>query len=99
MNTLIKGINLTKRYSGFSLEGVNLEVPAGLVVGFIGENGAGKTTTIKALLGLIRPDAGSVEAFGQPVSQSSAQWKQIETNESKESIEEKLPAGSFFLDS
>ena len=76
MNTLIKGTNLTKRYSGFSLEGVSLKVPTGLVVGFIGENGAGKTTTIKALLGLIRPDAGSVEAFGQPVSQSSAQWKQ-----------------------
>ena len=57
--------DLAKRYDDFELAGVSLAVPAGSVVGFIGENGAGKTTTIKALLGLIRPDAGSIALFGE----------------------------------
>jgi ABC-2 type transport system ATP-binding protein len=40
------------------LRGVDLEVPAGSVFGFLGRNGAGKTTTIKVLLGLLRPARG-----------------------------------------
>jgi ABC-2 type transport system ATP-binding protein len=40
------------------LQGVNLEVPAGSIFGFLGRNGAGKTTTIKTLLGLQRPKSG-----------------------------------------
>ena len=44
-------------------------MPAGSVVGFIGSNGAGKTTTIKAILGLIYPDAGSIELLGQNVGE------------------------------
>jgi ABC-2 type transport system ATP-binding protein len=40
------------------LRGVDLEVPAGSIFGFLGRNGAGKTTTIKILLGLLKSDAG-----------------------------------------
>ena len=64
MNDLLTITNLEKRYDGFALRGVSLSVPAGSVVGFVGSNGAGKTTTIKAALGLIRPDGGTVELFG-----------------------------------
>lgn len=46
------------------LFGVNLEVREGEVFGFLGPNGAGKTTTMKNILGLIHPDAGSVEVLG-----------------------------------
>jgi ABC-type multidrug transport system ATPase subunit len=42
-------------------------VPRGSVYGFLGPNGAGKTTTIRLLLGLLRPDAGEVWLFGQPL--------------------------------
>ncbi len=48
------------------LEGVSLEVEQGEIYGFLGPNGAGKTTSIKCLLGLLQPDAGSVELFGEP---------------------------------
>ena len=61
--------NLTKRYKNFTLDGVDLEVPQGTVVGFIGENGAGKTTTLKAVLGLIKPDGGEIKIFGKDVSE------------------------------
>lgn len=43
---------------------VNLSIRTGEVFGFLGPNGAGKTTTMKSILGLIRPDAGSIEILG-----------------------------------
>jgi polyether ionophore transport system ATP-binding protein len=48
-----------------ALDGLDLEVRAGEVHGFLGPNGAGKSTTIRALLGLLRVDAGSATVFGQ----------------------------------
>jgi ABC-2 type transport system ATP-binding protein len=47
-----------------SLDGLSLEVKAGLVFGYLGTNGAGKTTTIRILLGLLRRDAGDVRVLG-----------------------------------
>ena len=51
---------LTKAFPGFSLEGLDLSLPGGSILGLIGANGAGKTTTIKLILGMLRPDGGSV---------------------------------------
>ena len=65
MNDLLRIRSLSKHYDGFDLRNVDLTVPAGSVVGFIGSNGAGKTTTIRATLGLIKLDAGEVHLFGQ----------------------------------
>lgn len=47
------------------LRGVDLALEPGEVYGFLGHNGAGKSTTMKAILGLIRPDAGTVKIFGE----------------------------------
>ena len=66
MSALIEARGLTKHYDGFSLEGVDLTVSEGEVVGFIGQNGAGKSTTIKALLGLIKVDGGDASVLGTP---------------------------------
>jgi ABC-2 type transport system ATP-binding protein len=55
---------LTKRYPGFTLDAVSFSVPRGYVMGLIGPNGAGKTTTLKAILGLLMPDAGEIQIFG-----------------------------------
>ncbi len=56
---------LTKRYGTVAaLDGLELEVAPGEVVGYLGPNGAGKTTTIRLLLGLIQPTAGRAEIFG-----------------------------------
>jgi ABC-2 type transport system ATP-binding protein len=48
------------------LHGVSLHASPGEVLGFLGPNGAGKTTTIKIILGLIRPDCGTVTIFDRP---------------------------------
>lgn len=58
----VKG--LTKHYPDFTLDHVSFQVPAGSIVGFIGENGAGKTTTMKALLDLIHPEEGEIRLLG-----------------------------------
>ncbi|NLF04829.1 MAG: ABC transporter ATP-binding protein [Actinomycetales bacterium] len=49
------------------VEGLDLDVPVGGVHGFLGPNGSGKTTTIRMLLGLVRPDSGTMEIFGERI--------------------------------
>jgi len=47
-----------------ALNGLNLEVPKGSITGLLGPNGAGKTTTLKAIMGLIHTESGSIRVFG-----------------------------------
>ena len=63
MNLRVKGIR--KSYGDFALKDVSFDVPAGAIVGLIGQNGAGKTTIMKAVLGSIALDGGSIELFGK----------------------------------
>jgi ABC-2 type transport system ATP-binding protein len=55
-----------------ALDGVDLEVGPGQVVGLLGPNGAGKTTTVKALLGMVHLDAGTATVLGRPVGDPAA---------------------------
>ena len=64
MNPVIRAQGLARRYgSTVALDGVDLEIPAGRIVGLIGPNGAGKTTALKAILGL-GPFEGQLEVLG-----------------------------------
>src|SRR5215218_2331796 len=66
---LIETRGLTRRFgSQLAVDDLNLLVPTAGVYGFLGPNGAGKTTAIRMLLGLIRPDAGEVLLFGEPLA-------------------------------
>lgn len=56
---------LTKQYPGFTLGPISFSLPEGSILGFVGENGAGKTTAIKSMLGLVRPQGGTVRMLGQ----------------------------------
>jgi len=58
-----------------ALDGVDLSIPAGSVVGLLGQNAAGKTTLLKTALGLIRPTAGEVKVLGEPAWDLSADAK------------------------
>lgn len=64
MVNAIELINVSKKYDGFTLNNINLKVPTGCIMGFVGENGAGKTTTLKAILNLIRLDGGKINVLG-----------------------------------
>jgi ABC-2 type transport system ATP-binding protein len=68
MELAIETVGLTKKYG--SLTAVNkldLKVERNTIHGFLGPNGAGKTTTIKVLVGLLKPNEGTVKVLGQEV--------------------------------
>lgn len=57
--------NLTKKFPDFTLENLNLTLPAGCILGLIGENGAGKSTTIKLILDILHKDSGTITILGR----------------------------------
>ena len=63
-----------KRYPHFTLDDINLELPTGSIMGFIGANGAGKSTTLRILMGLVHQDRGAVHVLGceMPARQAEA---------------------------
>ncbi len=66
MEFVIETASLTKKYGNIvAVNKLDLKVRADTIHGFLGPNGAGKTTTIKVLVGLLKPDGGSVSVMGQ----------------------------------
>ena len=57
--------HLSKSFPGFRLNDLNLTLPAGCIMGFIGENGAGKSTTIKLILDILKKDSGTITILGR----------------------------------
>ena len=68
--------NLRKKYNGFELKDINLELPKGMIMGLIGENGAGKTTTIRSILNLIKIDKGEIKIFGLNIKENEKKIKE-----------------------
>jgi ABC-2 type transport system ATP-binding protein len=63
----IEVLGLSKRFDAtLAVDDLSFTVDAGRIVGFLGPNGAGKTTTLRAVLGLIRPTAGTATIEGRP---------------------------------
>ncbi|MEM3703248.1 MAG: ABC transporter ATP-binding protein [Candidatus Bathyarchaeia archaeon] len=68
MELAIETASLTKKYGSLTaVKKLNLKVERNTIHGFLGPNGAGKTTTIKILVGLLRPDEGTVKVLGHEV--------------------------------
>jgi len=66
---MLKVENLAAGYGKVKvLHGISLEVPQGKLVTLIGSNGAGKTTTLRALSGMIKPEAGSIRIGGADIT-------------------------------
>lgn len=69
MDSCLSLRGVRKRYGDFELD-VSFELPAGCIMGFVGENGAGKTTTFKLILDLIRREAGEILLFGRDIREN-----------------------------
>ena len=76
MENILEIKNLSKKYDGFELKNINIELPKGMIMGFIGENGAGKTTTIKSILNVINRDSGEIKIFGLDNKESERKIKE-----------------------
>lgn len=66
---------VSKRYPHFTLDNIDLELPTGSIMGFIGANGAGKSTTIRILMGLVHQDKGSVNVLGHSMPAGQVEAK------------------------
>jgi ABC-2 type transport system ATP-binding protein len=67
--TVLTFEQVTKRFGAVqALADCSFSVPRGVMVGFLGPNGAGKTTAMRAVFGLVEPDAGEVRWNGRPIS-------------------------------
>ena len=65
MNTVLECKNLRKQYGKkIALKNIDLEIPAGSIVGLLGPNGSGKTTLLKLAAGLLTPSSGEIQACG-----------------------------------
>ena len=70
---MIEVRQLTKTFDGFkALDNLSLTVPKGAVYGLVGPNGAGKSTLIRHLMGVYRPDCGTITVEGQTVYENPA---------------------------
>ena len=75
---MIKVTDVSKTFGNFkSLDKLNINVPDGSVYGLIGPNGAGKTTLIKNLMGIYRPDEGTIEVDGKSIYENPDVKKDI----------------------
>ncbi|WP_395295040.1 ABC transporter ATP-binding protein [Kitasatospora hibisci] len=70
LSTVVKRFTSAKGEEFTAVNGLDLRIRRGEIVAFLGPNGAGKSTTIDMLLGLTRPDSGTVELFGLPPQQA-----------------------------
>lgn len=65
---MIEVKNVTKTFDGFkALDGLTLTVPTGAIYGLVGPNGSGKSTILRNIMGIYRPDSGSITIDGEPV--------------------------------
>jgi ABC-2 type transport system ATP-binding protein len=76
MEQLLELNGVCKNYPSFSLRDVSFSVPAGCIMGLIGENGAGKSTTIRLILNEMKRDAGEIRIFGKDNLQHEIEVKE-----------------------
>ena len=86
---------LRKRYGDrVVVDGLDLDVPRGGVVGLIGANGAGKTTTVECIQGLRRPDGGTVRVLGlDPIREADRLRPQLGSQLQDSSLPDRLRVG------
>lgn len=72
----LENVSKTYKASEFSLKDVSMEVPAGSIVGFVGENGAGKSTTVGCILNTLFRDSGSIKIFGEEMNDRDTKMRE-----------------------
>ena len=89
---IIQVRDLRKTYgTKVAVDGIDLDVEFGEILGFLGPNGAGKTTTVECIAGLRRPDSGTVEVAGHdPVAEREVITKLVGVQLQQAGLQAKL---------
>lgn len=69
--------NLNKDFGEFALKNINIELPKGYILGYVGQNGAGKTTTIKLIMNQLKRNSGEIRVFGNEYEDNEVMYKDI----------------------
>lgn len=72
---ILKLNKISKSFNNFSLSNINLEIPKGYIIGYIGPNGSGKTTTIKLITDQYLPDSGTIYINKKKLCESEVDYK------------------------
>lgn len=67
--------DLNKNFESFNLQNINLKLPKGYILGYIGQNGSGKTTTIKLIMEQLKRDSGEIVVFGKSYKNHEIDFK------------------------
>ncbi len=69
------GLRKSYRKGVRALNGLNMNVEHGTVMGFVGPNGAGKSTTINIIAGIVKKDEGEIRLLGEKIASSDQNYK------------------------
>ena len=72
---LLKVNDISKTYKGFKLNHISFDLPAGYIMGYIGQNGSGKTTTLNMITGILRTETGSITIEGKSITDDPISYK------------------------
>ena len=75
MSKALSIANVVKKFPGFQLGPLSIDLEPGTVLGYIGPNGSGKTTTMHCLVGLLKAESGEMEIFGRRNDPNHPEWK------------------------
>lgn len=97
---MLEVIDLTYSYPDgpYALRGVSFTIAPGEIVGLIGENGSGKTTLIKCLLGLYKPDGGTVRVDGETGERTRERLAYVSGEGASFALYTPLEAGEFLAE-
>lgn len=68
---------MNKDFGEFALKNINIELPKGYILGYVGQNGAGKTTTIKLIMNQLKRNSGEIRVFGNEYEDNEVMYKDI----------------------
>lgn len=75
MESVVSIKNLSKKYKGFEIKDLNLDISKGYITGIVGKNGAGKTTILKSMLDMVVPESGEVRIFGKNIRDNAVELR------------------------
>lgn len=77
MENMLEIKNLSVEFDSFALKNINITLPKGAIMGFVGQNGSGKTTTLKSILNIFKLSSGEINVLGKDSIRDEVEVKNL----------------------